>query len=90
MPHRGHTEKHDLVSPFLCTWFSIPGAELLAALSLVKQPPPPPHTHTHIHMDEKRYSIACARRGGVQVAGWTVDRKTRVRFAAYPHWVWAL
>ena len=30
------------------------------------------------------------RRGGVEVAGWTVDRKTRVRFPAYPHRVWAL
>ena len=31
-----------------------------------------------------------ARRGGVKVAGWTLDRKTRVRFPAYPHRVWAL
>ena len=31
-----------------------------------------------------------ARRGGVEVAGWTVDRMTRVRFPAYPHRVWAL
>ena len=31
-----------------------------------------------------------ARRGGVEVAGWTVDRKTQVRFPAYPHRVWAI
>ena len=28
-------------------------------------------------------------RGGTEVAGWTVDRKIRVRFPAYPHRVWA-
>ena len=27
---------------------------------------------------------------GVEVAGWTLDRKIRVRFPAYPHRVWAL
>ena len=32
----------------------------------------------------------CARRGGVEVAGWTLDRKIQVRFPAYPHRVWAL
>ena len=31
-----------------------------------------------------------ARRGGAEVAGWTVDRKIRVRFPAYPHLVWVL
>ena len=31
-----------------------------------------------------------ARRGGVEVAGWTLDRKIRVRFPAYPHRVWTL
>ena len=31
-----------------------------------------------------------ARRGGAEVAGWTLDRKIRVRFPAYPHHVWAL
>ena len=31
-----------------------------------------------------------ARRGGAEVAGWTLDRKIRVRFPAYPHRVWAL
>ena len=31
-----------------------------------------------------------ARRGGVEVAGWTVDRKTQVRFPAYPHREWVL
>ena len=31
-----------------------------------------------------------ARRGGAEVAGWTSDRKIRVRFPAYPHRVWAL
>ena len=31
-----------------------------------------------------------ARRGGTEVAGWTLDRKIRVRFPAYPHRVWAL
>ena len=36
------------------------------------------------------YNVAL--RGGVHVdvAGSTVDRKTRVRFPAYPHRVWAL
>ena len=31
-----------------------------------------------------------ARRGGAEVAGWTLDRKIRVQFPAYPHRVWAL
>ena len=31
-----------------------------------------------------------ARRGGAEVAGWTLDRKIRVRFPACPHRVWAL
>ena len=31
-----------------------------------------------------------ARRGGAEVAGWTLDRKIRVRFPVYPHRVWAL
>ena len=30
------------------------------------------------------------RRGGAEVAGWTLDRNIRVRFPAYPHRVWAL
>ena len=30
------------------------------------------------------------RRGGAEVAGWTLDRKIRVRFPAYSHRVWAL
>ena len=34
--------------------------------------------------------MPAARRGGVEVAGWTLDRKIRVRFPAYPHRVWAL
>ena len=37
-----------------------------------------------------KINTCVARRGGVEVAGWTVDRKTRVRFPAYPHRVWAL
>ena len=35
-------------------------------------------------------STAYARRGGAEVAGWTLDRKIRVWFPAYPHRVWAL
>ena len=35
-------------------------------------------------------SILIARRGGVEVADWTFDRKIRVRFPAYPHPVGAL
>ena len=31
-----------------------------------------------------------ARRSGAEVAGWTLDRKIRVRFPAYTHRVWAL
>ena len=34
--------------------------------------------------------IVLARRGGVEVAGWTLDRTIRVRFPAYPHHVLAL
>ena len=33
---------------------------------------------------------ATARRSGAEVAGWTLDRRIRVRFPAYPHRVWAL
>ena len=36
------------------------------------------------------YPRIVARRGGAEVAGWTLDRKIRVRFPAYPHCVWAL
>ena len=31
-----------------------------------------------------------SHRGGAEVAGWTLDRKIRVQFPAYPHRVWAL
>ena len=34
--------------------------------------------------------IDLAGRGGAEVARWTLDRKIRVRFPAYPHRVWAL
>ena len=34
--------------------------------------------------------LRLARRGGAEVAGWTLDRKIQVRFPAYPHRVWAL
>ena len=44
-----------------------------------------PHKITHDDI-----SIFRARRGGVKVAGWAVDRKIWVRFPAYPHRVWAL
>ena len=37
-----------------------------------------------------RVPLCPARRGGAEVAGWTLDRKIRVRFPAYPHRVWAL
>ena len=40
---------------------------------------------------EKPYAYMLqARRGGAEVAGWTLDWKIRVRFPAYPHHVWAL
>ena len=35
-------------------------------------------------------SYDIASRGGAEVAGWTLDRKIRVRFPAYPHRVCAL
>ena len=38
----------------------------------------------------KEFSSPSARRGGAAVAGWTLDRKIRVRFPAYPQRVWAL
>ena len=38
----------------------------------------------------EKANITKARRGGAEVAGWTLDRKIRVRFPAYPHRVWAL
>ena len=34
--------------------------------------------------------ITCARRGGVVVAGLTVDREIRIRFLAYSHCAWVL
>ena len=41
------------------------------------------------------HAVSChdgdtVRRGGAEVAGWTLDRKIRVRFPANPHRVWAL
>ena len=36
------------------------------------------------------FSYFASKTGGVEVAGWTVGRNTRVRFPAYPHRVWAL
>ena len=38
----------------------------------------------------KTFTLVIARRGGAEVAGWTLDRKIRVQFPAYPHRVWAL
>ena len=38
----------------------------------------------------KAHSNSCASCGGVEVAGWTVDQETPVRFLAYPHRIWAL
>ena len=38
----------------------------------------------------KSNSDFVARRGGVEVADWVVDREIRVRFPAYPHPVLAL
>ena len=35
-------------------------------------------------------SVANTPAAVAQVAGWTLDRKIRVRFPAYPHRVWAL
>ena len=43
-----------------------------------------------IRYDRLVLNLAPARRGGAEVAGWTLDRKIRVRFPAYPHRVWAL
>ena len=42
-----------------------------------------------IHVPVRDYQESVARRGGAVVAGWTLDRKIRVRFPAYPHRVWA-
>ena len=41
-------------------------------------------------MNGNKFTNPDARRGGAEVAGWTLDRKIRVRFPAYPHCVWAL
>ena len=43
-----------------------------------------------IYIFHELYYMYNARRGGAEVAGWTLDRKIRVRFPAYPHRVWAL
>ena len=54
-------------------------------------------THTENLCPGHNSSLLCwiwiifhARRGGAEVAGWTLDRKIRVRFPTYPHRVWAL
>ena len=47
------------------------------------------HWHQHNAMGRTFWRDR-ARRGGAEVAGWTLDRKIRVRFPAYPHRVWAL
>ena len=44
--------------------------------------------YTNVHIFQRIGEMA--RRGGAEVAGWTLDRKIRVRFPAYPHRVWAL
>ena len=43
-----------------------------------------------VHITRRVNTRGKARRGGAEVAGWTLDRKIRVRFPAYPHRVWAL
>ena len=57
------------------------------------------HTFINIFKKWERYSrksswwcfsMGIARRGGVEVAGWTLDRTIRVPFPDYPHRVWAL
>ena len=42
------------------------------------------------HICSQPTTSTIARRGGAEVAGWTLDRKIGVRFPAYPHHVWAL
>ena len=37
-----------------------------------------------------KYPLYSARRGDVEIAGWTVDQTIRVRLPSYPHRVWAL
>ena len=44
----------------------------------------------NIAIHVRDYQESVTRRGGAEVAGWTLDRKIRVRFPAYPHCVWAL
>ena len=44
----------------------------------------------HAAFDRYRLQTDKARRVGVEVAGWTLDRTIRVRFPAYPHRVWAI
>ena len=44
--------------------------------------------YTNVHIFQSIGEMA--RRCGAEVAGWTLDRKIRVRFPAYPHRVWAL
>ena len=38
----------------------------------------------------KSLTLGGFRRDGAEVAGWTLDRKIRVQFPAYPHRVWAI
>ena len=45
---------------------------------------------TDVQVDWRSCSYGRARRGGAEVAGWTLDRKMWVQFPAYPHRVWAL
>ena len=66
-----------------------------------EEPPQPPKSSKGDKKKKKRdkvRQILCqlsfsvviqACRSDVEVAGWTVDQKTRVRFPAYPHRVWA-
>ena len=48
------------------------------------------NTYIFVYSAVEVYCPAFARRGGVEVAGWTVDRKIQVRFPPYPNCVWAL
>ena len=43
----------------------------------------------HLVFNEQHFNRKACR-GGAEVAGWTLDRKIRVRFPAYPHRVWAI
>ena len=65
------------------------GLSYFTYIFLVTRPFTPYHNFDVViltfNFESHTLNVAITRLGGDEVAGWTLDRKIRVRFPAYPH-----